>query len=200
MPYLYTWQRVMAKERGELEAAMLASRVQSRYEELYVQRPRFSHRALRLHLERIILPGLALYQVLGEESGGREAALAEVETLFQAVFGRFRRLMPPLALFPNPFAVFRRAVWWVMQVGFPPQGWEVDWVEDSDQCLAYDVRRCFYLDILTSYGTPELTALYCNADDLAFDALPSSITWERTKTLGRGDAVCDFRWCHASRK
>jgi hypothetical protein len=68
-------------------------------------------------------------------------------------------------------------------------------VEDNDRCFAYDVHRCFYLDVLTAYGAPELTALYCKMDDLMYEALPPTITWERAKTLGRGDDRCDFRWC-----
>jgi predicted ArsR family transcriptional regulator len=45
-----------------------------------------------------------------------------------------------------------------------------------------------------SGGAPELTPLYCQMDDLLFEALPPEIRWERTKTLGRGDEICDFRW------
>ena len=195
MPHLDVWQRAMAEERGEVEAAMLAARVQARYDDLYAGRPRFTHRALRSHLERNILPGLALYQVLGEESSDQEAVLAEVETLFGVAFVQLGKLMPLLGRRPDPFAVFRQAAHWVVRFGFPPQGWEMELVEDSDQCYAFDVHRCFYLDVLAAYSAPELTALYCKMDDLVYESLPSSITWERTKTLGRGDDCCNFRWC-----
>ena len=67
MPGLSAWQRALAEKRGEAEAAMLAARVQARYDELCAQRPHFANIALRAHLEGNILPGLALYQVLREE-------------------------------------------------------------------------------------------------------------------------------------
>ncbi|MGA9349224.1 MAG: L-2-amino-thiazoline-4-carboxylic acid hydrolase [Anaerolineae bacterium] len=121
-----------------------------------------------------------------------------METLFRAAFAGLRGLMPLLGRLPDPFALFRQAAHCVLRFGFPPQGWEMEWVEDSGQWLAFNVRRCFYLDVFTAYGAPELTALYCKIDDLMYEALPSSITWERTKTLGRGDDLCDFRWCRAS--
>lgn len=198
MPHLNVWQRVLAEKRGEVEAALLAARAQARYDELYARRPRFAHRALRSHLEQNILPGLALYQTLREEDDDQEAILAEMETLFEAAFARLRKLMPLLGRTLDPFAVFRKAAHWVLRFGFPPQGWEMEWVEDSDRCLAFNVRHCIYLDVLTAYGVPELTALYCKTDDWLSEALPSSITWERTKTLGRGDDRCDFRWCRAT--
>ncbi len=195
-PHLDAWQRAMAESRGEVAAAMLAARVQARYDALYANRPYFAPRALRWHLEHNILSGLALYQVLREEYDDREAALAETERLFTAAFEQMGRLMSLIGYLPQPFAVFRWGVHWVLRLGFPPQGWETEIVEDSDRCFAYNVHRCFYLDVLTAYGAPELTALYCNMDDLTFGSLPPAITWERTKTLGRGDDCCDFRWCH----
>lgn len=195
MPYLSTWQSMLAQKRGQIEAAILAARAQARYDDLYARRPHFSHRALRLHLERNILPGLALYQTLREENDDQDAVLAEVETLFGAVFGQLRKLMPLLGRLSDPFDGFRKVAHWVIRLGFPPEGWEMEPVEDSDRCFAYDVHRCFYLDVLTAYGAPELTTLYCKMDDLMYEALPPTITWKRTKTLGRGDDRCDFRWC-----
>ena len=198
MPYLGVWQRALAEKQGRVEAAMLTARVQARYDDLYADRPRFTHRALRSHLECNILPCLALYQALCKGSDDREAVLAEVESLFSAAFARQRRLVLLLARLPDPFAVFRKAARWALRWSYPPEGWEIEPVEDSDRCFAFNVHRCFYLDVLTAYGAPELTSLCCQMDDLVYEALPPSITWERTKTLGRGDDCCDFRWCRAT--
>ena len=194
MPNLDICQRMLAEKRGEVQAAILAARVRGRYDHLYAHRPHFPLRALRFHLERNILPGLALYQTLREENDDQDAVLAEVEVLFGAIVGQLRRLMPLLGHLSDPFAGFRMALHWVVRLGFPSEGWEMEPVEDSDQCIAYNVHRCFYLDVLTAYGAPELTALYCKMDDLMYEELPPTIVWERTKTLGRGDDLCDFRW------
>ena len=198
MPYLDAGQRMLAEKRGGVAAAVLAARVQARYEDLYALRPHFSQRALRFHLERNILPGLALYQTLREENDDQDAVLVEVEALFPAVLPGFRRLILLLGRLSDPFAGLRRAVHWVVRWGFPPEGWEMETVEDSERCLAFNVHRCFYLQVLTAYGAPELTAVYCGLDDLMYEALPPAITWERTRTLGRGDDRCDFRWCRKS--
>jgi len=197
MPNLIAWQRVMAEKRGEVEAAMLAARAQTCYDEFYAHRPRFANLALRTHLESRILPGLALYQTLCEENDDQDAALAEMEALFKATFGRPPKLMSLLGFLPNPLAFFRRMMPWNLRFAFPSQGWKMEVAENSDRCFGFNVHRCFYLDMLTTYGVPELTALYCKTDDWLFEGLPLAMTWERTRTLGRGDDVCDFRWCQS---
>ncbi|MBI2912912.1 MAG: L-2-amino-thiazoline-4-carboxylic acid hydrolase [Chloroflexi bacterium] len=195
MPYLHAWQRGFAARRGAAEAASLAAPAQARYDELMASAPYYPQRALRYHLKRAILPGLALYQTLREHGYDGEAALAEVQSVVGGAALPLRRLVPLLGWLPNSFAAFRVINRWVLRLGFPAQGWEMVPVEDSDRCLAFDMRRCFYLDTLTAQGAPELTPVYCQGDDILFEALPPSITWERTMTMGRGGDRCDFRWC-----
>ncbi len=191
--HLGAWQRALAETRGEVKAATLAARVQARFEKLYNERPRFAHRALRDHLENNILPGLALYQTLLDELD-QEAALAEVDRLFGDSFGQVARWAPYLGYAPNLFKLLRQFGRWSLQNNFPPQGWELEWVEDSEQTFAFNMHSCFYLNVLSAYDAPELTPVYCRMDDLLYEALPPSVHWERTKTLGRGDDCCDFCW------
>ncbi len=195
MPYAGIFQRGLAEKRGADEAERLVARAQTRYDELYAQRSRLDNRALRFHLERGILPGLALYQTLLEESDDRQAVLAEMEYLLASVSAGLSRLLSLVGRFPDPFAVFRRVEPWVVRLGFPAEGWDMEPVEDSETCVAFNVRRCFYVDTLSTYGAPELTAVFCGGDDVVFPELAPSITWERTMTLGRGHDRCDFRWC-----
>jgi hypothetical protein len=195
MPYLDIGQQVLAETRGEVKAALLAARVQARYDELYAHRPRFHHPALRQHLEEGVLPVLALYQLLREENDDQEAALAEIDRILVASVAQSgrRKLVQIMGRLPDPFSILRIANRWAMKRVYPPEGWRFEWVEDSDQCIAYDARECFYLNVLTAYGAPELLAHLCAGDDLLFGDLPG-VSWERTKTLGRGDDRCNFRF------
>lgn len=193
-PGLKIWQRTWTRDIGKAEAAGRAERVQGRYQALYDQRPPYDSRALRFHLENMILPGLALYQILLAEYDDRRSALIEVERLFCEQYGRYRPLMASVGRLPASFTLFRPATRGLMRIGFPPAGWEIEWQEDSDQSLAYDVKRCFYVDLLNDYGAPELTPLFCKMDDLVFAGLEPAIGWERSQTIGRQDEICDFRW------
>ena len=195
MPYLDVGQRVLAETRGKIKATLLAARVQARYDELYAHRPRFHHPALRQHLEEGVLPALALYQTLREEGDDQEAALAEIDRILAASVeqsGR-RQLVQVMGRLPDPFAILRIANRLAMKHRYPPEGWTFEWVEDSDQRIAYDARECFYVNVLTFYGAPELTVHLCAIDDLLYGDLPG-IAWERTKTLSRGDDRCNFQF------
>jgi hypothetical protein len=199
MPRLAAWQRAMATTRGKVGAATVAAMIQTRYDQLYAGRTRFSSPPLRDHLENGILPALALYQTLLELGGDRSSALAEalaeVEALFRAVYGRYSKGLALFGRLPNAFGLLRRLTPREMEAFPHPAGWEVEWLEDSDECLAFDMHRCFYLNVLTAYGAPELTPLFCLADDLLYESLSPTIRWLRTGTLARGDDRCDFRWC-----
>jgi hypothetical protein len=185
--------------RGRAEAALLAARVQARFMVLYQQRPRFAHRALRLHLEHNLLPGLALYQVLREAHGGSDSALAEWDELAGAAGSSpAQRSVRLLNYLPSSFALFRAVTRALMKAAFPADGWTYTWVEDSDRRIAFNIERCFYLTVLTYYGAPELTAHFCGLDDRVAEALPPWIEWARTTTLARGGAACDFCWQQVS--
>jgi hypothetical protein len=189
----------LARRRDAVDAALLAARVQARFEVLYSQRPRFAQRALRLNLEHNLLPGLALYQVLREEHREPQAALAEWDEVVGAPESSpSQRGLKLLGRLPESFELFRAAGRAMLVYGFPSEGWDYAWVEDSDRRLAFTITRCVYLRVLAAYGAPELTEHFCRLDDLMAEALPPWIEWSRTMTLGRGGAACDFCWTHVT--
>lgn len=196
MPHLDDWQRELEIERGAREAALLACLMQQRYEQLYAARPRYDHAALRGHLEQNLLPGLAMYQVLLEESGDEVFALDQAEWLMSLTADRMRKLVSIARRLPRSFWVVRAIGRLILRFGFPAQGFELRVVRDDETAFAFDIHRCFYLDVLTQYGAPELTPVFCKLDDLIYQQLPPWIRWERTGTLGRGDECCDFRFSH----
>jgi hypothetical protein len=198
MPRIGVWQKILAQSRGELQAALLAARVDARYGKLRAERPRFSRFALDVHLTHLLLPTLALYQVLREDGAAEEEALQETERVFLADLGRYGWVVGAIARLPGFFGLFRRTAPLVLPLAFPYEGWDTEWVETSDQCVAYDIHGCPYLEVLRANGAPELTPVFCKWDDATFGDLPG-ISWERTGTLGRGDDHCDFRWRRVER-
>src|SRR5574340_1786945 len=183
------WEQALASFFGDQKAAFIAARVQQRYEPLFPDRLRFQHPALRMHLESRILPGVALYQVLQEETGSSEEALSILDACFtaHARASMMAKAAGWLDTIPGGFALMRLSNQILLRAGFPKQGWQIEIVEDSPQCIAYNITGCFYLNVLSTYGIPELTAHFCALDDLLHGDY-RTIKWGRTETLGRGDA------------
>jgi hypothetical protein len=193
MPNLRLWQKELQKQVGMREARWIAARVQERYKQLLHTRPPFPNRTLQQHLAENILPGLALYQVLKDQNDDQQALLKETEKYLGMPFGMLMRVIRFFRWLPDSFAFFRRASV-VRMRDFPKEGWDFTWLEDSDQALAFNATHCFYLDMLTQYGAPELTAAFCSTDDLLANAFPESIRFVRKGTLARGDPCCDYRY------
>lgn len=54
-----------------------------------------------------------------------------------------------------------------------------------------DIIACPYFRFFTELGCPELTKIYCENDERIYGNLPG-LKFERTGTLGKGAARCDF--------
>ncbi len=191
LPARRIWQQTLAKEIGELPAAVIVGKAGARWRELLHDRPFFTQPALRWHLEQSILPGLALYQVMKEETGDEALAKARTGLLFDENGRQKFAYLKPLTKIPFFFPVFRVALKRLMAQNFPYPGWEIDWIRDDEKAIAFNIKSCIYLKVLTAYGAPELTPIFCHSDDAAMEGF-TGMVFERKGTLGRGNEVCDF--------
>lgn len=55
-----------------------------------------------------------------------------------------------------------------------------------------DITQCPYHKYLTEVGCPELNVLFCENDIHSYGNLPG-LKFTRTKTIGAGDELCDFK-------
>lgn len=193
---LSIWHSVLARRYGAEKARELIEAVRQRCAELTAAAVLPDNRALRWHLTEHILPGLALYQVmLQEHHDDQSAAISDVDEALRALTlanNQVRSVV--LRRMPAPFSVFKLAFAQMMRK-FPTDGWEITYVENSAERVAFNMTRCFYLNTLTAYGAPELTPSFCKSDEVLAELFPPSIRFVRLHTLGRGDALCDFQYC-----
>jgi L-2-amino-thiazoline-4-carboxylic acid hydrolase len=165
--------------------------VVARYQDLFEKHELPKHPALRWHLIEGILPGLAFYQVLRENGESQGSALAIIDQAFEVLFsdnfakmkklGRLRFIYPFLRIFIKP-----------AMRPYPPEGWQIDWLQNDRNAIRFDMKSCFYFDTFSKYGAPELTASFCRVDDLTYGPMSTHLEWRRSKTIAGGDAHCDF--------
>lgn len=175
----------------------LLEQFRENYRDLYQQRQIPKNRILRVHLNQAILPVLAFYQVLLPiNNGDKQKTIKEIEGVVRAwILNTTRYFLSPLRFFRQPFSIFRPGFEIVMKL-FPAAGFDIDYLEKSEERIAFNIRGCFYLNTLTRYSIPELTPVFCAADEALAELFPPSIGFERTQTLGRGGELCDFRYCY----
>ncbi len=193
-------RQVLTRRHGAGKAEHLVAAVLQEHAVLLAETPMPENRDLRWHLKENILPGLAMYRVLLQEhDNDRQAALAEVDEVIRTrTLAANCLLLAPLKVLPAPFGIFRAGFGLAMKK-FPAEGWDITYIENGKDRVAFNITRCFYLNTLTACGAPELTASFCKSDDVMAELFPPSIRFERLHTLGRGDMVCDFRYCRVEK-
>ena len=139
----------------------------AKYRELFEKYELPNSPTLQWHLTEGILPGLAFYQVLRESGEPRESALAIMDQAFEKLFsdkqaqmkkfGNLRFVYPFLRLYIKP--AMRQ---------YPPEGWKIDWIQNDKEAIRFNMKSCFYYDVLSSYNAPELTASFCQVDDFIY--------------------------------
>lgn len=193
---LSVWRKVLIRHHGAEKARQLVAALRQQHTDLVAETPMPENKALRWHLKSKILPGLALYRVLlQEQSGNQPAALAEVNEAFRSdMLSRNRWLFTPMRVLPSPFRLLKLVFPQTMKQ-FPAEGWDFTYIANDNDRIAFNATRCYYLNTLTACGAPELTASFCESDDVMAELFPPSIRFVRLHTLGRGDEVCDFQYC-----
>jgi hypothetical protein len=170
-------------------------RVVARYHELYSNQERPANPQLRWHLVEGILPGLALYQVLRASGESQDGALQKVNQAFDQLFADDVKQMKTIGRLPFALLFFRAFLKLFMRK-YPPDGWTIEWKENSRDGIRFDMTSCFYHATLSTLGAPELTAAFCRVDDLIYSTMSRYVSWQRTTTIASGNPRCDF--CFAS--
>lgn len=175
------------------------NQVIERYHKLYLNHEFPGNKHLQLHLIEGILPGLALYQILRENGESQESALGFIDETFEKLFSINQRKMKKIGGIPFVYPLLRLLIKPVMGK-YPSDGWKIDWKQNDKNAIRFDMKSCFYFDTLSKYGVPELTASYCLVDDFIYGNMSPYLSWERTKTIARGNDLCDFCFANVKNK
>ena len=193
--------KFLVQKIGSIQADQLLEQYRKNYKDLLHHTTLPKDRVLQIHLKYAVLPVLAFYQVLLPlNNGNQERTIDEITQVVREWVLRLTK-GPLIALkyFPQPFTLFKPGFNLVMML-FPSAGFDIDYLEKSNNRIAYNINRCFFLDTLSHYGLPELTPVFCAADEAMAEFFPPSIKFKRTQTLGKGGNLCDFRYCNQAGK
>lgn len=147
---------------------------------------------LLLHLERQILPGIAIYETLQKAMDKGEALKTVhgyVEEHAQSSRKLFLFLMHIPGLYKKVPAIFSKQA---PKLFGEAASFAANEIKTSGGVWRIDMIKCPYHDFCLKYNCPELCRCFCDSDDIAYDNLHPKLYWHRTKTLGRGDEKCDF--------
>ena len=192
MPFTALWQKELSTE--------LLTRIQEKYRELCANHKEIPNRILLKHLYGNIFPQMAAYKIFLEDGASKESAFEKTQKLHFLTLDKQRKKYMSVGRKPFCFPYLRLVGPLLVKLQHPPQGWNLEWVENSKDCISIKAHTCFYYDIIKEYGIPELTLIYCNGDDYVFDVEIPYIKWGRTTTMTRGGRYCDIIYYRVPKK
>ncbi len=184
-PHFSTLPDILAREGIDRSIFMISMRYRL---ECFVSEHTGDNEELKEESYHYILPAIAVYKALQTHT---EAALV----LFREMWLNGAKLGAEYLRQKAQNESFLRN--WIPSV--TPKKTEtgaflfrIDHVTDHE--TEYHVLRCPYVQFCHDYGCPEIITVFCDSDDLSFGKIHPRLLWGRTKTIGRGDPYCNFKY------
>lgn len=181
------------KERyGAEKAQDILKKAQKRYEVLLAENkddpPAYSGQKR----ERIY-PSIALFHALADAGMEREEAAAFVTGYYRRLAERAAPVIRAVLKIPGLYRLVPKLFFdTALKHCVPEAGFLTENRFLSKTEMRFDMVKCPYQDRCVRYGCPELVKGFCDTDDICYGNMHRRLFWGRTKTLGHGDALCDF--------
>ncbi len=146
----------------------------------------------RIHLEDTILPATAVYKALLEVD--KENAIKNVNDIIIALCEKAGSILNSGMKIPGATSVFMKLLPKMAVKLFGREcGFDYINFEASSDILQMDMTQCPYVKYAKLFGVEELMSVFCNSDFATYGKL-DKISFRRTKTLGTGGNMCDFKF------
>ncbi len=144
----------------------------------------------RKTLIQTILPRVALYQALFQEALPGENVEATMRKYMQNIVAAEKHAATAkLEAIPGFYFLYSKAFLRIMRTS---DLWESTQAHDKDHFEA-TITKCLWHTACVEAGCPALCRLFCDVDDVTYGGL-KKLGFSRTRTLGYGEACCDFHF------
>ncbi len=176
----------------------MSEKIERKYRELLNEND-LSDKMLAIHLKKSILPSIAVYEILMDNGFKSEGVFEIIRSSVLHEFKKNQKIFQRIGKIPFGYSLIKIMTPVSIKLNFGESGWDFEWKRKDKYAMEWDCHRCFYVDIFTKYSVPELTSIFCESDDFVYGDIPNVI-WGRSKTIGNGDSICDFKFFNAKRK
>lgn len=143
------------------------------------------------HTDSFIFPAAAIYFAMKEEDAS--VAYEVMKKVMAESSVKFGKTLAGYCKIPG-FKKFFLKMWDSVshKMFGETAGFKNVFYQKEKGCFRMDITQCPYNTYLTELGCPELNILFCENDVHAYGNLPG-LRFSRTKTIGAGDELCDFK-------
>ena len=172
------------------EAERIWKRSLARLAKIYQRYPDLP-KAVSLHTDAFIFPAAAIYLSIKELSS--EEAYDIVKKVMRTISTKRGGQLKKMMKIPG-FRSFFLSMWEPVsrKMFGKGAGFENVFYPKVKGEFRMDITACPYHKYLTELGCPEINSLFCDSDVYSYGDLPG-IRFIRTKTIGSGGDLCDFK-------
>lgn len=194
-PHQATWKSAIASRFDPKTAKQLWLATRAKYVELsHIEK---HPTAAEEHLAAIV-PSIALHLSARDIGLPTDLSLDIIHNVAMQNAKAKARFMKVLKHVPGAFRLFRFFSPRILKRDYAKAGFEVEWIEESQNRIAFNIKKCLYVDLFRKYDCVEIGPIYCRIDDYWYEPLAPTIHWTRTGTLASGASCCDFRFLSKS--
>jgi len=178
---------------GSARARAIAAKALKRYDEL-VEENKAEPKEFHMHTRERIYPSIAVFDALLDEGIGRKEAEDFVTDYYRWRAGGMAKKIKTIFKIPGLYRIVPKFFFKMTQRSFGPQaGFSSENAFLGEGEMRFDMTVCPYHEKCVHYGCPEIVKGFCDADDICYGDMHPRISWDRTKTIGHGDGICDFK-------
>ena len=180
----------MAKHLPESDCKRIWGNAHKRLYKMYSEHTDLP-KGVSAHTDSFIFPAAAIYLAMREKAP--ETAFDIMKKVMAEKSGKMGRSLAKCCKIPGFRAFFLR-MWDAMSHKMFGEscGFKNVFYPNERGCFRMDITQCPYHKYLTEQGCPEINILFCENDVHMYGDLPG-MKFTRTKTIGAGDELCDFK-------
>jgi hypothetical protein len=176
----------------QLSDIQIKKQIQDEYM-LLIKSSNCKDKMLHNHLLQSILPAVVFYRVLNVNGYDKNKILDSIKNSIFSADTPMAKYFQNMGKLPFFYSLFRIMCKLSLKFVYGKSGWDMRWKINNSHEMAWDCHSCFYEKEFRKYGVPDLTMLFCQSDDFIYGDIPN-IKWERSKTIGEGAEICDFKF------
>ena len=178
---------------GKEKAKVIMTKAQNRYDELIIENKN-EPKEFYMHTRERIYPSVAIFDALLDEDIKRKEAEDFVTNYYRWRSSGMASKIKAVFKMPGIYKIVPMLFFKMSQKSFGPQaGFESENQHLGKGEMSFDMIKCPYYDKCLQYGCPEIVKGFCDADDICYGNMHPKISWDRTKTIGHGDEMCNFK-------
>lgn len=191
--YLKNIESHIEKKYGTDKAKVIMDKALKRYDEI-IEENHDEPKSYYMHTIQRIYPAIAVFDAMVDEGVNREEVANFLVDYYKWRSSKIAPMIQKIFKIPGLYKIMPKVFFNMADKNFGPKaGFKAENRNLTKSEMRFDMVKCPYFENCKKYGCVEIVRGFCDADDICYGNMHPKLSWDRTKTLGYGNDVCDFK-------